>query len=244
VSLTTCLSDTDCFYYGSVVSCTSRVCNCANPAYDPLDPICSDPDCDDICLLRCENQLCVQDHSCKGSADCTPLGLAACVSGRCVECTKNSECDTDNEETCEDNVCHKPCTENEECPLFHACEKGDCVYAGCSDDRECILAAARAQVGGGDNAAAAVVGGDDPRLYKCLKDDANPEFKTCKVPCENDGSCGQFQVCDGGYCKFVGCDSDEQCRNYLGIANQVTSDSKPFIAKAQCVDPADTAQAR
>jgi hypothetical protein len=92
---------------------------------------------------------------------------------------------------------------------------------------------------GGTNGNPQAAGADDPRLYKCLANDADPDHKTCKIPCENDGSCGQFQVCDAGYCKFVGCDSDEQCRNYLGIANQMTSESKPYVAKAKCVDPAD-----
>jgi hypothetical protein len=237
----TCTSDLSCPYYSSTVTCSSRTCNCQNPAYDPTDPICSDPQCDDICLLRCQDNLCLEDKSCKTDTECLALGLQICDGGRCVECTKDSECDEDNDETCESGVCHKPCKENEECPLFDECVDGDCVYAGCHDDRECILAAARGQqgVGGSSGQVSGSNSADDPRLYKCLANDADPDHKTCKIPCENDGSCGQFQVCDQGYCKFVGCDSDEQCRNYLGIANQMTSDSKPYVAKAKCVDPAD-----
>ena len=101
------------------------------------------------------------------------------------------------------------------------------------------MAASRGLQGVGGTSNAQAAGADDPRLYKCLASDADPKHKTCKIPCENDGSCGQFQVCDEGYCKFVGCDSDEQCRNYLGIANQMTSEIKPYVAKAKCVDPAD-----
>jgi hypothetical protein len=168
------------------------------------------------------------------------LGLQICDGGRCVECVKSTDCDQDNDETCEKGVCHKPCKQNEECPLFYECSKGDCVYHGCNDDRECILAAARnVQTVPGEGQAAASNSADDPRLYKCLPNDADPDHKTCKIPCENDGSCGQFQVCDKGYCKFVGCDSDEQCRNYLGISNQMTSDSKPFISTAKCESAAD-----
>jgi hypothetical protein len=112
------------------------------------------------------------------------------------------------------------------------------VYVGCNDDRECILAASRGLGTGGTSGNPQAAGADDPRLYQCLANDSDPKHKTCKIPCENDGSCGQFQVCDEGYCKFVGCENDEQCRNYLGIANQMTSESKPYVAKAKCVDPA------
>jgi hypothetical protein len=235
-TLYTCASDFSC--PNSAATCSSRICNCQNPLYNQLDPICSDPDCDDICLLTCQDSLCIEDKSCKTDTECLALGLQICDGGRCVECTKTPECDVENDETCVDGMCQKPCVQNEECPLFDECVKGECVYAGCHDDRECILAAARGQQGvGGTSGQAASNSADDPRLYKCLANDADPDHKTCKIPCENDGSCGQFQVCDQGYCKFVGCDSNEQCRDYLGIANQMTSDSKPFVAQARCVDP-------
>ena len=235
---TSCFNDTYC--PGSTASCSPRTCDCVNPLYNPNDPICSDTECDDICLLRCQDSLCLEDKSCKTDAQCLALGFQICDAGRCVECKKSSECDKDQGETCVDGLCHKPCQVNEECPLFEACVDGDCVYAGCNDDRECILAASRGLQGvGGTNGNPQAAGADDPRLYKCLANDADPEHKTCKIPCENDGSCGQFQVCDAGYCKFVGCDSDEQCRDYLGIANQMTSESKPYVAKAKCIDPAE-----
>jgi hypothetical protein len=220
-------------------TCSARTCNCQNPVYNTSDPICTDPDCEDICLLRCQDNLCREDKSCKTDAQCVALGFQVCDGGRCVECTQPSDCDEENDETCESGMCVKPCKVNEECPLFEACVKGDCVYQGCNDDRECILAASRGLQGVGGSSNAQAAGADDPRLYQCLANDADPDHKTCKIPCENDGSCGQFQVCDEGYCKFVGCDSDEQCRNYLGIANQMTSENKPYVAKAKCVDPAD-----
>ena len=237
-----CTSDLSCPYYSSTVSCSSRACNCQNPVWNQNDPICTDEDCQDICLLRCQDSLCLQDKSCKNDTECVALGLQVCDGGRCVECTKDSQCDEDNDETCESGVCHKPCKQNEECPLFYECNTGtgDCEYHGCNDDRECILAAARNVQGNmpGEGQVSSN-GADDPRLYKCLANDADPDHKTCKIPCENDGSCGDFQVCDKGYCKFVGCDSDEQCRNYLGISNQMTTESKPYISTAKCESPAD-----
>jgi hypothetical protein len=221
-------------------SCSSKSCKCQNPDYMPSSEICSDPDCEDICILRCsDTKQCVQDTSCKVDTDCAKVGLPTCDGGRCVECTTSKDCDEDNDETCVDGMCNKPCEHNEECGLFHACEDGECKYVGCTSDRECILAAARGTEtpNTGDVSSAVSSGGDDPRLYKCLENEGTPKIKTCKIPCENDGSCGQFQVCDSGYCKFVGCENDEDCRVYLGIANQQVSEAKPYLARAQCIDP-------
>jgi hypothetical protein len=232
-SLLSCTSDANC-----AGSCSTRTCNCANPAYDPADPICADEDCIDICLLRCRDQLCVQDDSCEVDADCFAAGLQICDGGRCVECTSNTDCDEDAEETCESGQCHRPCKYNEECGIFEECSStGDCEYVGCRSDRECILAAARGLgdgTGGTNNQS--VSPGDDPRMFECLPSDTQEGIKVCKIPCENDGSCGQFQVCDDGYCKFIGCENDEECRAYLGIANQVTSEAKPYVATAVCVE--------
>jgi hypothetical protein len=232
-----CAVDTECTYYeyNATAACNNRICNCQNPEYNPSDPICTDPDCEDICLLRCQDELCLKDNSCETAADCAATGLPICDGGRCVQCTDDDECDEDANETCEKGRCEKPCEHDEECGLFEACDAGDCVYVGCNDDKECILAAARGQDGvGGTNGGGISSGGDDPRLFKCLPSEADPKIKTCKIPCENDGSCGQFQVCNDGYCKFIGCDTDEQCRAYLGIANQQTSEAKPYVATAVC----------
>lgn len=226
-------------------TCSSKTCRCQNPDYQPTNTICTDPDCEDICLLRCEDNLCLQDKSCKVDTDCASVGLRICDDGRCVECTTNKDCDEKNDETCDSGQCHKPCKQNEECPLFNECVKGDCVYVGCQSDRECILASARgtqSNTGGtsGLGALASISGSDDPRLYKCLPADDGTKLNVCKIPCENDGSCGQFQACDNGYCKFVGCEEDEECRAYLGIANQMTSDAKPYVATARCEPPKTT----
>lgn len=230
-SLASCTSDLNC-----TGSCSTRTCDCTNPEYDPADPICADEDCIDICLLRCRDQLCVQDDSCEIDSDCFNAGLQICDGGRCVQCTADSDCDEDADETCESGQCHRPCKFNEECGIFEECNgAGDCEYVGCRSDRECILAAARG-LDNGEGPNEPVGRGDDPRMFKCLPSDTESGINTCKIPCENDGSCGQFQVCDGGYCKFIGCENDEECRAYLGIANQVTSEAKPYVATAQCVE--------
>ncbi len=213
-------------------TCSSKNCRCQNPEYDPTDPICSDADCEDICLLRCDEdtQLCRQDTSCEIDSDCVGGAQRWCDDGRCVQCMEDEDCDEDRDESCVSGVCKKPCEVNEECPLFYECGSGgECEYVGCNSDRECILAANR----GGEGEQPGL-GSDDPRLYKCLASDVETGVKVCKIPCENDGSCGQFQVCDAGFCKFVGCENDEECRAYLGITNQMTTEARPFVPKAVC----------
>jgi hypothetical protein len=230
-----CVADSDCLYYdyNATATCTkpSRTCNCANPDYFPSDPICTDPDCEDLCVLRCEDERCVTDRSCDVDTDCAPFGLPICSNGTCVACEGTSDCDED--ETCIEGVCNKPCKYNEECPAFYACDadSGECQYAGCSSDRECILAA-----NAGDDTPGSVPtpSGEDARLLKCLPSEADPTKNTCKIPCENDGSCGQQSVCDQGYCKFIGCESDEECRAYLGLTNQVVTEARPFVPTAVC----------
>lgn len=219
LSGTYCTSDSACL---GTSSCVNRFCNCVNPEYNPTDDICTDEDCDNVCTLRCDNELCVPDTSCDDDDDC--VGISdICEDGRCVECVDDDDCDDDDEE-CVNNFCEKPCSSNEECPLFHACDDGECVARGCGSDTECILAASR--LGNG-----AV---EDPRLYQCLEASGDSDMRVCKLPCENDASCASFEVCDDGYCVFIGCKTNEECRAYLGIENEETSDAKPYITKAVC----------
>src|SRR5690606_31253835 len=145
-----------------------------------------------------------------------------CEDGRCVECTDDDDCDEDANETCSRGSCHKPCTENEECPLFHACDDGECVERGCGTDTECILAASRTQ------------DIEDPRLAKCLPVAEGSDINICKVPCENDSECSRFEVCNEGYCVFIGCKNHEECRAYFGLEREETSEDKPYITKALC----------
>lgn len=212
----------------------NRTCNCANPDYVPGAAICTDPDCDGVCTLRCEDERCLVDHSCKTDTDCAASGLRFCDGKSCVQCKKDVDCGgEDSNLTCVQGACKKPCEHNEECKLFEECnaDSGECEYVGCHSDRECVLAATR-------NAAnpenPTTFGGEDPRMLKCLESEADPKIKTCKIPCENDGSCGSQSVCDGGFCKFVGCKDNEECRGYLGLTQQVSTPQKPFVTTAVC----------
>jgi hypothetical protein len=216
--------------------CSGRFCNCTNPEYDPTHSICTDPDCEDVCVLRCQDQLCVEDDTCEVDSDCFSVGLQLCDGGRCVQCTVDDDCDVDAEETCESGMCKRPCKYDEECGLFEQCNEssGDCEYVGCREARDCILAATR---GTGTGGASNVSSGDDPRMYECLPSDTVEGVNVCKIPCENDGSCGQSQVCDAGYCRFIGCEEDSDCIPYLGLNNQMTSEAKPYVTQARCVAP-------
>ena len=205
-------------------TCGYRSCDCSNPDYDYTDPICSDPDCEDVCTLRCDNELCVPDTSCEEDVDCIGSISDICEEGRCVECVDNDDCDEDDDEECVNNFCEKPCTENEECPLFHACDDGECVERGCGSNTECILAASRTG------------SAEDPRLFECLPTSGDDDTRICKLPCENDSGCASFEVCDDGFCVFIGCNTNEECRAYLGIENEETDESKPYITKAVCRD--------
>jgi len=220
ISGSVCTTDTSCFGGGS---CLNRTCSCANPEYDPADPVCTNPDCVTLCELVCEEERCVPDTSCQSDVDCSLVGARICSAGRCVECELDGDCDIADGEGCVAGECKKPCTQNEECLLFHQCQDGECIETGCSSDRECVLAASR-----GD-------GTDDARLSLCLPSDEDPALKVCKVPCENDGECGsEFQVCEAGFCKFVGCDNDEECRAFLGLQEVQETETRPFISKAVC----------
>jgi hypothetical protein len=236
-SFDTCSDDTDCTdfcdvsgicFYGSTFCsidadcalglCQNRRCDCDNPLFEPFDPVCNDPDCQDVCVLRCEEERCVEDDSCESTADC-PFNAPICDAGRCIECETDTDCDDD--EACQNGFCDTPCTQNEECPLFSECMDGDCVETGCSSDRQCVLAFTD-------------MTSEDSRLAKCLPSDEESDTSVCKIPCENDGSCAEFQVCSKGYCKFIGCTDNEQCRGYLGLANENPNGDALFVPKAVC----------
>jgi len=226
-----CAANIDCTYYTSTTPvCTkpSRTCSCANPNYNGSAAICNDPDCTDLCTLRCDDERCVADRSCKVDAECgatTPF----CSDGQCVQCTADKDCGDDK--SCNAGVCHARCKHNEECNAFYECnaDSGECEYAGCKSDRECILAA-----GGNQNASTTTPSGEDPRLLKCLPSETEPAHKTCKIPCENDGSCGAQSVCDAGFCKFIGCETNEDCRAYLNLVALAPTPAKPYVPTAVC----------
>lgn len=131
--VTRCTTDSQCF--GSSRSrCAGGVCvQCAG-----------DNDCggDQQCL----NGSC--QAPCKSDGDCA--GFNRCVAGRCIEsgCQTDRECiaATKNvEATCgTDGKCIVPCQTDLECGnptayKFFSCIDKQCVYTGCSSDKDCRL---------------------------------------------------------------------------------------------------------
>lgn len=234
-----CTVDTDCTYNTTFpgTCSTTRYCNCTNPAYNPSDPLCLNTDCENVCNLVCnKDQQCVTNNTCASDADCiSDATRPICSQGSCVQCVAKSDC-ADQTQDCLDNVCKKPCTVNEECPIFSKCDttSGKCVEQGCTSDTECILYFS------GQCSGASCQSAVDARLWKCLPSDTDPTMKTCKVPCENDAGCQQFESCVAGYCKFIGCQTDEECRAYFNAQSETTTPTHPYVTKAVCRAPTPT----
>lgn len=221
---TVCTADADC-----EETCSTKQCDCANPEFDPADELCTDPDCIDICTLTCEDRLCRPNTSCETDDECAGLATDICEDGKCVECVADDDCNEDDNEECVDNVCDKPCEVDEECPLFNVCDGGECEYVGCQSDRECVLAANGGPLRSGGSP------DNEPRLAECLESDDDPDLKVCKVPCENDVECpSDFDLCVEGFCRFMGCDSDADCRAYLGLEGQELTEETPYFTTTEC----------
>jgi len=205
-SLSTCLTNT----------CSLPYCNCANPDYLPSSPICTDPDCEGICGFACTKDRCVVDTRCSGDAECgakTPF----CNDGNCEECRTSDDCD---DKECIAGRCGPACEADSQCALFEACQGGKCAYVGCRTDRECVLQA-------GQNAPA-----QDPRLAKCSIENGQG---SCVFPCEIDAQCAPSEVCFESVCKYIGCETDAECKTIAGLHNlPVPTPERPWLTTAVC----------
>lgn len=149
--------------------------------------------CDDFdrncrCREGCRENRCIP--TCATDADC--FG-GSCMAGTCVNCVTDTDCFEGA--VCRSGACVEACASNADCPYFHSCEAGECVETGCITDRECIAFT--------DNPRAVCVDGE------------------CSAPCESDAQCNlggyQFQSCEGGQCRYIGCQTDEECRIFLDV---------------------------
>ena len=158
------------------------------------------------CNKACTDSLCVDTPpACTANAECASLLTPFCASGACVECAQPGDCPGQNDQ-CLDGKCKPPCTIDDQCALLEACQNGSCVHVGCQSDRECAFME-------GDSRATCV-------------------DTECQVPCSQDADCarrigsGSFDICVDGKCQFVGCETDAECRAYLGVEDQTSSTVK------------------
>lgn len=201
------------------VECTTKDDCCSNfvpspncPTYqqdcstDPTSCITYHSLCD--CNRDCVDSICKDTPPpCSSNQECASLVTPFCVNGACAECAQPGDCAGQNDR-CVNGTCKAPCTEDAQCALLEACQNGECVRVGCSTDRECffMLNDPRATCSGGD----------------------------CQIPCSIDADCARqlgeqsFQVCQAKKCVFVGCNTDAECRAFLGLS-AVTSN-----VKAEC----------
>jgi hypothetical protein len=212
-----CDSDAECV----ANTCTGGSCDCSNPSYDLADPVCTDTDCDGLCLWTCENSRCVFPTDCEADSDCfgsTPL----CVDGACSECGADVDCSFDKR--CHAGRCETPCTNDLHCPLFEACQAGECIYVGCRSDRECSLIPDLESLGFSP--------GLDRRLLRCNTDEEG--VGECLIPCQTDAQCPSTEVCSGGRCQYIGCETASECKTIIGVHDQVASDDQPWVPSVEC----------
>jgi hypothetical protein len=152
------------------------------------------------CQQDCMDELCVMGQpGCQADAECTSQQTPFCVNNKCHQCAQDSDCGASGIK-CADGTCMAPCQSDENCPLLSACQDNACVETGCKDDRECAFIM------------------KNPR--------ATCRDKKCTAPCDSDAECANdknstgFDVCDNGECKFIGCETDSECRALLGLASQ------------------------
>lgn len=216
LDFTACRTDADCVPN----TCVMGSCACENPSFDPADPVCSDPDCEGQCLWSCEESRCVLPSECASDDDC--FGVTPhCVDGTCAECTSERDCSFDK--TCIDGRCETRCENDTHCPLFEACHAGECVYVGCRSDRECTLIPAVELLG--------YAQGLDPRLLRC---NTERGIGRCIIPCQTDAQCPPTEVCEGGACRYIGCEEDAECKTITGLHDQTRSPEQPWIPRVEC----------
>ncbi len=203
-------------------TCVGGQCACDNPAYEPADPICEDSECDDMCLFACEEDRCVIPSSCESNDDC--FGTEAlCDEGQCVECVSRNDCTFGK--LCFAGRCETPCASDLHCPLFEACEAGQCIYVGCRSDRECSLLPSLVDIGLGEL---------DQRLLRCATIEG---IGRCILPCQSDGQCPPSEVCSGGICEYIGCETEAECKAILATAEVSLDEDTPWTTRLECRTP-------
>ncbi len=184
--------------------CQAFVPNANCPTYEmncATDPIfCNTYRSLCVCGQDCVEEQCVAAApGCRSNAECTSTQTPYCVEGKCRQCNDDTAC-AGTGARCAEGVCMAACTQDENCPLLHACKDGICVETGCQSDRECAFLTRN-------------------QLAVCVESE-------CATPCTSDDECVAmtesrgFEVCDMGMCVFVGCENNAECRALLGLENE------------------------
>ncbi len=216
LNFTACDSDAEC----AANTCLGGTCACENPTFTPEHPLCTDPDCEGLCLWSCEESRCALPTTCRGDEDCVG-SKPVCAAGSCVECARSADCSFDK--VCASGSCETRCENDSHCALFEACQAGECLYVGCRSDRECTLIP--------DVRALGLSAGFDTRLLRCHTEAG---VGRCLVPCQTDAQCEVSEVCNGGLCEYIGCDSSAECKTIIGLHDQVSSDAQPWVPTVEC----------
>lgn len=216
LNFTACSSDAEC----AGNSCIGGSCACENPTYAPTHPLCTDADCEGLCLWSCEDSRCVLPTACSSHDDCSGA-KPVCVGGKCSECAKSADCSLD--EVCVSGSCETPCQNDSHCALFEACQAGECLYVGCRSDRECTLVP--------DVTALGLDAGLDTRLLRCH---TRSGVGRCLIPCQTDSQCAATEVCTGGLCEYIGCESTAECKTIIALHDQVASTGQPWVPTVEC----------
>jgi hypothetical protein len=145
-----------------------------------------------------------------------------CVEGTCAECSADADCSFDK--GCHSGRCETPCKTDLHCALFEACQAGECIYVGCRSDRECSLIPDLESLG--------FSAGLDRRLLRCNTND--DDIGECLIPCQTDAQCPATEVCSGGRCQYIGCETSAECKTIVGVHDQVASDEQPWIPSVEC----------
>jgi hypothetical protein len=191
-----CASKQDCCdTFVANANCDTYKANCA------MDPVfCNTYRSLCECSQDCMDELCVMaEPGCMSDAECTSTQTPFCVQNKCHQCAKDSDCGG-NGTKCAAGVCMAPCQSDENCPLLSSCQDNACVATGCSSDRECAFITKNAR--------------------------AVCRDKVCTSPCAIDSDCAAeknttgFDVCEDGQCKFIGCETDSECRALLALSSQ------------------------
>jgi len=73
--------------------------------------------------------------------------------------------------------------------------------------------------------------GLDRRLLRC---DTQDGIGHCLIPCQTDAQCPTSEVCSGGVCEYIGCETSAECKTIAGLHDQVASDDQPWIPSVEC----------